>query len=246
MRRLFIDIETSFNIGAFWKAGYGLDIDYKNIIRERDIICIAWKWQDEKQIKYLTWDKNQNSREMIKKIIPVLDLADEIIGHNIARYDIPWIKTMAIKYGFPFNPHYRLIDTCVFAQKKLHLNSNKLDYIADFFGIGHKKKTEFDLWKRVVINKEKEALDYMIKYCKWDVVLAEKIYEPISLCMAARTHVGVESGGEKYSCPHCGSARVVCNKTRPTATGILKHQMQCRKCGRYYTISDSTYRRYSK
>ena len=41
IKRLFFDIETSPNIGYFWRAGYKLNIGADNIIEERKIICIT-------------------------------------------------------------------------------------------------------------------------------------------------------------------------------------------------------------
>jgi hypothetical protein len=49
-KRLFYDIETSPNIGLFWQSGYKLNIDHSNIIQERAIICICWKWEGQKEV----------------------------------------------------------------------------------------------------------------------------------------------------------------------------------------------------
>ena len=43
-------IETSPNIGMFWTAGYRQTISPDNIIKERAIICICYKWADEEQV----------------------------------------------------------------------------------------------------------------------------------------------------------------------------------------------------
>jgi hypothetical protein len=245
MKRLFLDIETSPNTCFSWRVGYKINLDYKNIIKERRIICICWKWEHEKTVKFVKWDKDQSNKEMMKIIIPVLDEADEIITHNGEAFDLCWIRTMALLYGMVTNPYYKIIDTCLFARKKLYFNSNKLDYLARFLGIGCKIKTEFELWTKVVYG-DKKALDRMIKYCKMDVLLLEKVYQRLSTCMPAHSHAGVLTGGEKWSCPYCSSARVHCNCTRTTATGIKKHQMQCRKCGKIYSISHACYNQYQK
>jgi hypothetical protein len=245
MRRLFLDCETSPNQVFSWRIGYKINLDYQNIIKERRIICICWKWENEKHVKFVKWDKNQSNEQMMKIIIPVLDEADEIVTHNGEAFDLAWIRTMALLYGMVTNPSYKIIDTCLFARKKLYFNSNKLDYLARFLGIGCKIKTEFELWKKVVYGDSK-ALNMMVKYCKQDVLLLEKVYQRLSTCMPAHTHQGVLNEGEKWSCCYCGSVRVFCDKTRITAMGACKHQMQCKKCGRYYTISETAYRVYNK
>jgi hypothetical protein len=58
IKRLFFDIETSPNIGLFWAAGYKKNISPDNIIKERAIICIAYKWADDDKTYVLTWDKD--------------------------------------------------------------------------------------------------------------------------------------------------------------------------------------------
>ena len=61
-KRLFFDIETSPNIGMFWTAGYKLNISHDNIIKERAVICICYKWEDDKDVYYLQWDSKQNDK----------------------------------------------------------------------------------------------------------------------------------------------------------------------------------------
>lgn len=34
-KRMFFDLETSFNIGIFWRSGYNLTIQPDDIIKER-------------------------------------------------------------------------------------------------------------------------------------------------------------------------------------------------------------------
>jgi hypothetical protein len=53
IKRLFFDIETSPNIGYFWRAGYKLNIGHENIIEERKIICISYKSGSIKKIHRL-------------------------------------------------------------------------------------------------------------------------------------------------------------------------------------------------
>ena len=50
--RLFFDIETSPNIGFFWQSGYKLQVPYTNIIKERAIICICYKWENDKKVNF--------------------------------------------------------------------------------------------------------------------------------------------------------------------------------------------------
>ena len=241
MRRLFIDIETSPNLVFSWRVGYKIKIDCDNIVREREIICICWKWEHEKTVKFLKWDKDQNDKKMIEMIVPVLDSADEIVGQNIEGFDLPWIRTRAAFHNVVTIPHYKVIDTLQFAKRKMYFNSNKLDYMGKYLGCGEKIKTDFTLWKDIVLKNDKKKLARMVTYCKRDVILLEKVYHRLADHMPAHTHVGVVEGSGKWTCAKCGSSKVKCNRTSVTATGILKRQMRCRDCGHNYTISNKTY-----
>lgn len=163
-RRLFFDIETSPNIGLFWEAGYKKNIDVSNIIQERAIICICYKWEEEKEVYSLNWDAKQNDKTMLQKFILVANQANELVGHNGDKFDLAWIRTRCLFHHIEMFPKYTTIDTLKVARSKFRFNSNRLNYIADFLGLGQKIKTEYSLWKDILLKKDKVAMDNMIKY----------------------------------------------------------------------------------
>lgn len=237
-KRLFFDIETSPNIGLFWEAGYKKNIDYSNIIKERAIICICYKWEEAKEVFEVHWDSKQCDKTMLEKFIKIANEADELVGHNGDRFDLAWIRTRCLYHNIDMFPNYTTVDTLKIARSKFKFNSNKLNYIADFLGIGQKIKTEFGLWKDIVLHKDKKAMDAMIKYCKKDVVLLEKVFKAIKGHIAPKTHFGVKFGGDRGSCPECGSDEIMRNSIRYTATGVKKITYKCRTCHKYHTKID--------
>lgn len=237
-KRLFFDIETSPNIGLFWEAGYKKNIDYSNIIKERAIICICYKWEDSKDVGYLTWDSKQCDKKMLLKFIEIANSADEMVGHNGDKFDLAWIRTRCLFHRINVFPVYTTIDTLKLSRSKFKFNSNKLDYIAKYLGMGEKIKTEFGLWKAIVLNKDKEAMAKMVKYCQQDVRLLEKVYKELSTHIFAKTHYGVIFGEDRGSCPECGSDEIVRMCNRVSATGVKKIQFQCRTCHKYHTKVD--------
>ena len=237
-KRLFFDIETSPNIGLFWEAGYKKNIDYSNIIKERAIICICYKWEEAKEVFEVHWDSKQCDKALLQKFIKIANDADELIGHNGDRFDLAWIRTRCLYHNIDMFPNYTTIDTLKIARSKFKFNSNKLNYIADFLGIGQKIKTEFGLWKDIVLHKDKKAMDAMIKYCKKDVVLLEKVFKAIKGHIAPKTHFGIKFGGDRGSCPECGSDEIMRNAIRYTASGVKKITYKCRTCHKYHTKID--------
>jgi len=241
IKKLFFDIETSPNIGLFWTAGYKQTISSDYISEERAIICIAFKCANDSKVHALTWDNNQDDKTMLEKFIKIANEADEIVGHNGDKFDLPWIRTRCLYHRIPMFPNYTTLDTLKNARSKFRFNSNKLDYIAKFLGIGAKISTGYDLWKKIVLNNDKKALKEMVEYCKNDVIILENVYNEMSPYIPAKTHHGVILGGEKHSCPECGSEDMKFSKKRISAAGTPKIQLQCQSCGKYNTVSETTY-----
>lgn len=233
-RRLFLDIESSPNIGLFWEAGYKKNISHDNIIKERAIICICYKWEDEKEVHWLTWDSKQCDKTMLQKFVKVVNEGDELIGHNGDKYDLSYIRTRCLFHGISMIPSYTTIDTLKISRSKFRFNSNKLDYIAQFLGMGKKIHTEFSLWKDILLHKNKTAMAKMVKYCQKDVVLLEKVFKQLSSHIEPKTHFGVVFGQDRDSCPECGSDDFRKYGTRTTATGTRKQLYQCNTCNKYY------------
>lgn len=237
-RRLFFDIETSPNIGLFWEAGYKKNITTDNIIRERAIICICYKWEDEKEVHFLQWDSKQNDKTMLQKFIQVANQASEMVGHNGDKFDLAWIRTRCLFHKIEMFPTYVTIDTLKIARSKFRFQSNRLNYIAEFLGLGAKIKTEFNLWKDILLNKDKIAMRKMIKYCQKDVTLLEQVFKALRLHMPNKTHYGVIFGQDRGSCPECGSDDLIINLKRTTASGLKKIQYKCKTCSTYHSKTD--------
>lgn len=237
-RRLFFDIETAPNIGLFWEAGYKKNIDYSNIIKERAIICICYKWEDEREVHSLQWDSKQCDKKMLEAFIKIANISDQMVGHNGDRFDLAWIRTRCLFHRIEMFPTYSTIDTLKVSRSKFRFNSNKLDYIAKFLGMGQKIKTEYGMWKDIILRKDKVAMAKMIKYCKKDVVLLEKVYKAIGNHLAPTVHYGVIFNQDRGSCPECGSDELIRFATRVSATGVRKVQLKCKTCNKMHTKTD--------
>lgn len=244
MKRLFWDIETSPNIVLSWRVGYKINIDNANILKERAIICIGYKWEHENQPRILTWDKEQSDKEMVKKFYAIAKEADELVAHNGDSFDMPWFKTRCMFHGIHSFPQVKTIDTLQWARRGLYFNSNKLDYIAQYLGIGAKIKTEFGLWKEICLNRCSKSLKRMSDYCKQDVVLLEKVWQRLSMYNAPKSHNGVIIGGMNWTCPRCGGDNVKSEGSKISALGVVQKQMRCNSCFGYYRISYKAYEMY--
>lgn len=239
-RRLFFDIETSYCIGKFWRPGFKIHISSENIIKHAGIICICYKWEDEKEVHELHWDGKQNDKKSLIEFIKIANQASELVGHNGDKFDLSWIRTRCLFHGIEMFPHYTTIDTLKYSRQKFRFPDNKLNTIAKYLGIGSKIKTETGLWDKVILDKSATAMDYMIKYCKGDVILLEKVFQKLRPHFEPKTHYGVVFGQDRGSCPECGadSEQLIRTATRTTVTGLKKVQLKCRVCNKMHTKTD--------
>lgn len=233
IKRLFFDIEVSPNIGFFWNPGYNITLDYNNIIKERAIICACYKWENDDYVYSLTWDKSQSDKDLLRKLVDVMLKADQIVAHNGDKFDQAWIRTRCLFHGIPIPPAFVSVDTLKEARSKFRFNSNRLDYISKFLGVGQKSETGgFDLWKNITLNNDKKALKTMVDYCMNDVVILESVFKKMNPYIKSTIHLS----GDKHNCPECNSKKVHSQGTRNTASGTKYIRKRCFDCGKWFQI----------
>ena len=243
VKRLFWDIETSPNIILSWRVGYKLCVPHENILKERGIICICWKWEHRKRVDSLEWDGGDD-RAMLEEFSEVANQADELIAHNGDRFDLPFFQGRRLLHDLPPIPEHKTVDTLVIARRRFKLNSNRLDYLGQVLGLGGKTKTEFQMWKDILLDNCPKAMAKMVRYCKRDVKLLQEVWEKMAPYHKPKTHAGVHSFRDRWSCPHCASENVKINTRQTTAAGVPRIGFQCKDCSRYYSVSQKAYNDY--
>lgn len=237
IRRLYFDIETSPNIGFFWQPGYKISISYENIIKERAIICICYKWSDSQKVYSLQWDSKQNDKKMLQDFIKVADQADELVAQNGDNFDIKWIRTRCLFHGISMMPQYTTIDTLKIARQGFRFNSNKLDYMSKFMGRKGKIQTSFDLWKDIALKNCKKSLAEMVRYCKQDVLELEYVFNKLNPYTKPKTSIAEY----KSDCPECGSEDMRVKNYKVSGAGVKYATLQCFDCGKYHKVNANSY-----
>jgi len=223
---LLFDIETSPNIGYCW-GKYEQDII--KFVEERTVICFAYKWLDKKTVKAHSL-RDMTPRQLAVKLHSLFDDADVIVGHNGDAFDIKMSNSFFLLHGLAPNSPYKTADTLKIARSKFKFNSNKLNDLGQFLGLGKKVETGgFQLWLDCMANKTR-GWNKMIKYNKQDVVLLEEVYIKLR-SWATTTPNLVEKRGN--ICPTCGSNKVHHRGWNLTQT-YKKQRLQCRECGRWF------------
>lgn len=244
VKRLFFDIETSPIIAYTWRVGWKLNIGTDNIIEDWKIICISYGWEGEDKIHTLSWDKNHCDKQLLIDFVKIANQADELVAHNGDRFDIKKIRTKCIFHRIPMFPNYRTLDTLKKAKSGFTFNSNRLDYIAKYLGVGAKLEHEgFNMWVKCM-QGDKQALKDMIKYCEMDIVVLQDVFLVMQSYIKQNIHAGTLNEGIKCDCPSCGGSNVDYLKLNVTAAGTPKRQMECQTCKHAFEISNAAYRKY--
>ncbi len=240
-RRLFVDIETSPLQVFVWSLNDKANqyISHKSIVHDRGIICICWKWAGDKTVHHLTWNKRQCDKAMLKAFVKVLESATEIVAHNGDRFDIPWIRGRCLVHEIPMSPSYPQVDTLKKARQKFRLPSSRLDYLGETLVGEQKLATGFGLWRDIVLDKSESAMGKMIRYCKNDVKLLEKVFDKIQPYIEHKTSVA------RYlrDCPECGESKHYKNDWYMKNNGQVMYKLCCanRLCRKTHVVSKTQY-----
>lgn len=229
---LLFDIETNPNVAYVWGKYEQNIIAYK---QHWYMISFSYKWLEEKNTyvkslpDYPMYKKDQHNDEMlVRDLWKLFDEADIVVAHNGVQFDVRKSNARFMKHSLPPPSPYKIIDTKIVAKSYLKMDSNKLDDICDYFGIGRKINTGgFELWLGCE-SGDKASWKKMCEYNKHDVVLLEKVYLRMLPFMTNHPNIALLSGN-KCNCPNCGSVDV--QKRGYSYTRTTKNQRyQCNKC----------------
>lgn len=237
---LYLDIETSPNIGWFWSAAWKTSIDTGQIIDERQIIMASYKWKHEKKVHRLDWGlKKQCDKSLLKKLSKIINEADLVVAHNGDRFDLKWINTRLLVHKLPPLRPFKTEDTLKLAKSHFNFQSNRLNYIAELLGIGSKVPTGGSkLWLDIVLHKDEKAMAKMGKYCDMDVILLEKVHDRLSIFHEPVIDL---SGNGLLGCHRCENPQMTTNGIYTLKSGAEKQRLRCLKCGSGRTVPLSKY-----
>ena len=227
MRILLLDIETAPHKVYSWGL-WNQDINPDNIIEQGYTLCWAAKWLDQKQTMFNSVHETSR-KKMVKQIYDLICEADAIIHYNGTKFDMPILNQEFLFDSLDPPSSYSDIDLLKTARKQFRLPSNKLDYVAQYLGLGSKTKHKgMIMWHDCMAGCPK-AWRVMKKYNKQDVRLLEKVYYVLLPWIHNHPNWGhyVEGG----CCRNCGSKRI--KKDGWERKTIVPYQRyRCLDCGR--------------
>ena len=230
---LIWDIESSLNEVLCFDT-HEQNIQPDNIIVERYIHCIAYRWYGEKTVHLISqlddphFKKHIHSDEyVLRKFREVISQADAWVAHYGSHFDIKMVNGRLLLNGLEPLPNIKSYDTCILARSHFKLNYNNLDYLAKSLGYKGKTHNAQGLWRRC-FEGDVKSLKQMGNYCKNDVDILTYVFE--KLLPFLKTHpitpknvlcqnpicqsndieyrgycVNKTGKHRRYQCKHCGS-----------------------------------------
>jgi uncharacterized protein YprB with RNaseH-like and TPR domain len=232
-RIVFVDIETAPSLGWVWAKWETNVIDFKT---DWYMLSFSYKWADEDKVHVVGLDdfpgyksNLENDKKLAKALWDVLNEADVVVAHNGDAFDLPKANTRFISHGFKPPKPYKTVDTLKIARRAFKFDSNKLDDLGRYLGIGRKlPNTGFHLW-RGCMTGDADSWKLMKEYNKQDVILLEKVYFLVRAW--GNTYPVVNQGTS--TCPRCGSEKVQKRGFSYTQQS-KKQRYQCSSCSGWY------------
>jgi uncharacterized protein YprB with RNaseH-like and TPR domain len=174
----FLDIET-----CQLTADYGFMISWS--IKERGGKVLA-DFLNKKDFEVPSFD-----RRLVSTLIKEMNKYDVIYTYYGSRFDIPFIRTRAMKYNLNFPVQNQIIhrDLYYIVRNKLKLSSNRLANATRFLGIKGKTNLDGDIWVRAA-RGDQHAIAYILDHNAKDVIILEELFERIKPYMT-RTRTSI-------------------------------------------------------
>ena len=230
LKVLLLDIETAPN--KVWTWGlFNQNIAINQIEEPGYVLCWAAKWLGEKEIHFSSIE--QDGPVMLDIVHDLISSADVIIHWNGTSFDLPTLNQEFMTAGLGPPAPVTEIDLLLTARKRFRLLSNKLDYVAQYLGVGKKVSHEgMELWLKCMRGDAK-AWAKMKKYNIQDVKLLEDVYNYFLPWIPNHPNRGLYSEGLEMVCPNCGSARSQKRGLAYTKT-MTYQRYQCLGCGSWF------------
>jgi hypothetical protein len=230
------DVETSPVKAWIWRTGSKINVSHDQIVdgQQTDIICICYKWHGQNKVHSLDWGvKKQDSSKMIEEFTKVVEQADIVLAHNGDRFDMKHFNTQRLLKGQPPIAWPTSEDTLKMVRKHFNFTSNRLDYLSRTLVGGGKDRMTFRDWVDIVDYKSEKALKKMIKYCKKDVELLDKVFTKIKPYVDLKVNRSLIKNNNRLGCANCGSEETQKYGVITTRTGRYQ-KIKCKSCGHVY------------
>lgn len=228
MQLLTLDIETRPNLAYVWKL-WDENVGLEQLVEACEVISWAAKWYGNGKVMYRSvFHDGRDS--MLRGMYELLEEADCVIHYNGRKFDIPHLNREFLTIDYLPPAPFRQIDLYETVKRKFNFPSNKLAYVANALGIGHKLETGgFGLWKKC-LQDNPDAWDKMRRYNIQDVRITEALYNHLKPWINGGANYAAHTG--ENVCPACGSDNLERRGLAYTAQSAYQ-RYRCGECGKW-------------
>lgn len=235
---LLLDIETAPSLGYVWGKWEQDVIDFK---KSWYVLSFAVKWLGDKKTQtfalpdYPKFKTNkEDDADLMRELWGFLDKADIVVAHNGDKFDLLKANARFIAHGMTPPSPYFSVDTLKLARTYFKFDSNRLNDLAKYLGVGAKLPTTgANLWFGCMQGDEK-SWKRMRRYNAHDVDLLEQVY--LKLRPWAKRHPNMSYFNRReLNCPVCESP-----DTKRSGWRYLrcskKQRRTCLECGHRFDL----------
>jgi uncharacterized protein YprB with RNaseH-like and TPR domain len=158
-----------------------LDLETTDLEADRGVIlCASYESSTEPgKVRTIRQDETNprwsegirgDDKELVKQVCKLVRDHDIIVAHNGNRFDIPMLRTRALRWRLSPLREVKLVDPCSIAYRKFKLRSNSLGRIADYVGIADRKTPlDMSVWADVMLNGSKSGMNKIVEHCEADI-----------------------------------------------------------------------------
>jgi hypothetical protein len=234
---LFVDIETSPNLGYVWGQWDQNVIEFE---KEWILLSVAWCWLGDRETNVVAlpdypalYELDPTNDFMLAALLrDLFDHADVVVAHNGVEFDTKKSQARMVYHGIEPPSPFKEVDTLKVARSKFKFNSNKLGALCAALGLPHKGDPGgFKTWKGCMVGDPK-AWATMKKYNKQDVDILEKLY--LRFLPWIKNHPNLAVLGERpKACPRCGKVGKMQARGWHVYSVTRRRRFQCQACMGY-------------
>ena len=119
-------------------------------------------------------------KRIVQSLVTQMKKYNVLIGYYSTKFDIPFIRTRAMKFGILF-PEFQEVwhwDLYYAVRNKMKLSRNSLDSATHFLGIEGKTHLDYGVWLRGKYG-DPAALAEILEHNKYDVEITEKLFDKL-------------------------------------------------------------------
>lgn len=232
-RILALDLETSPNLAHVWGL-WQQNVGINQLLESTEVICFGARWLGEDEVIFGSVHHN-GKKEMLEMVHALVDEADAVMGWNSKGFDSKHLNREFLENGILPPSPYMDLDLMLQVKAAFRFPSNKLDYVAQKLGVGHKvRHSGHEMWIKCMAGDE-DAWAEMKAYQIQDVDLLIDLYYKLLPWIKGHPNMGLYSD-EIAVCTNCGSHNIT--RQGFTRTGASTFQrFQCQDCGKWQRSS---------